>query len=456
MRGVVSEVEYIHDLTQKVEASLSRAPAGTAAAAVLKDETPHTTALVFNNMLGSRLPVFLSLPPRVHLEVITLVNSHTRRNILHDLPDAELVEILHSLDGRGRHLFLKSLDRSRIERLSPHLIQEVQKSLARYTNYPKRSVGYVMQVELASVTENVTVGEARQLIKNLAPQVGQINQLYVVDDKANLLGVVPITKLFGAEKSTKVKNLIVQNIPALPVHMHQERAAHLFRSFDIVEAPVVDGDKLVGRLLVQDALDILEQEFTEDIQKLGGISGADEMLDTPPAPAARRRLPWMAANIFLDLIAVTAIMPFEETIAQVTALAVLMPIISDMGGNVGIQALTVSVRSLATRHIGWRLPFYEIRKEMFIGLMNGFALGALIGLVGALGWGNPYLGLVVGVAMFFNTIMASVAGGTLPIILKKLKQDPALMSGAILTTITDFTGFLIFLGLATILLPYLG
>jgi magnesium transporter len=148
-------------------------------------------------------------------------------------------------------------------------------------------------------------------------------------------------------------------------------------------------------------------------------------------------------------------MPFEDTIAEVTALAVLMPIVSDMGGNVGIQSLTVSIRALADNRPQWRLIIKELSKEIRVGIFNGVILGTIIGLVALIGWQKPFLGIIVMAALFFNTILASVVGGVLPIILRKLKKDPAMMSGAVLTTITDFFGFLIFLSLARVFLEHL-
>jgi magnesium transporter len=206
--------------------------------------------------------------------------------------------------------------------------------------------------------------------------------------------------------------------------------------------------------LVDDVLDIVEQEFADDLQKMAGITD-EENMQTPALQTSRRRLPWMIVNIFLDLLAVSIIMPFEETIAQVTALAVIMPLVSDMGGNTGIQSLSVAVRALSSGRPNWRLAIKELVKELKVGTLNGFVLGAIVGVIAFFWWGNPVLGLIVAIALVLNTIVASIVGGMLPILLKKLNKDPAMMSGAILTTITDFFGFLLFLSLARAFIDFL-
>jgi magnesium transporter len=311
-----------------------------------------------------------------------------------------------------------------------------------------------MQTEMVVVDEKMTVAQVEDEVARFDVLGGPVYQVYVVNSKGQFVGAVPLSELLRESDKQKIGKIYLRKSPLITPLTTQQKAAHLFQEYDLIEAPVVSDKKLVGRVLVDDILDVVEQEFSEDLRKFAGITD-EETMETPVVKSSRRRLPWMITNIFLDLLAVSIIMPFEETIAAVTALAVIMPIISDMGGNVGIQSLSVSIRALANNRPDWKLVSKELSKEVRLGILNGFILGAVIAVVALVMWQNPFLGLVVMAALFFNTILASVIGGVLPIILRRLKKDPAMMSGAILTTITDFFGFLIFLGLARMFLEYL-
>lgn len=451
-----TDYAYINHLIQKLEKILENPSlSGEAITQLLAKEQPYTVAVLLNSLMGDRVRVVLALPVERHSEVLDLVSTHTLRNIMSRLPDHELVRIIDQSHPTLKTKILRHIERSRIERIGPKLVAELRARLLLHANYPKRSVGYIMQMEFPVVVDNATITDARNVLRTIGPTIGPIHQVYLVDEKGDYVGLVPIAKLVVAIGTDKILPLAIRTLPTLSARSSQTRAAQIFQDFDLVEVPVLENDQPIGRVLVESIFDVIQQEFTEDIQKLSGITGGDETLETAPVASSRRRLPWMIVNVFLALLAVTAVMPFQDIIGQVTALAVLMPIISNMGGNVGIQALAVSVRSTSTGHGTWRLPLREFGKEVKVGLINGLTLGGILGLIAWLGWRNPYLGVVVTISMFINTIVASVIGGILPIFLKKMKLDPALMSGALLTTIIDFTGFLIFLSLAKNLLPYL-
>jgi magnesium transporter len=227
--------------------------------------------------------------------------------------------------------------------------------------------------------------------------------------------------------------------------------AHAFNHYHLISAPVVDDDdRLVGVITIDDAMTLLDEEHEEDILRLAGV-GEGSLSDTV-IETTKQRLPWLAVNLVTAVIASGVIALFEETIAGLVALAVLMPIVASMGGNAGTQSLTVAVRAIATRDLTSANVWRVIRKEALVGLVNGLIFAVAMGLVGWVWFGTPMLGLVIAVAMVINLIVAGLAGTMIPVLLEKFGIDPALASGAFVTTVTDVVGFFAFLGLAAIVL----
>ena len=450
------EQELLVQLTKKMHRILSEKPfQPEKLKTLLANQPDYMLAMLLNAPYTYTAKVFGALEEPAKLSVLGKINTHTLQTVLKAIKDEELIHLISISHPTVRNRMVKQLDHLRASTLQDNIGQQIVEKINQSVNYPKRSVGRLMETDQLELLHTATIGEARTLVDSQGQFHTPTTQLYIIDSDRKFKGVVPILALFGVPAKDSIHQYMLSGVPTLRARTPQETAAEVFQGYGVSEIPVLESDRLIGRVLVESMFDVIQEEHIRQMQRIAGISGADEALNTPALQASKRRLPWMIVNIFLDLIAVSAIMPFEATIAQVTALAVLMPIISDMGGNIGIQALTVSIRSLQHSKIGWRLPFMELRKEILVGITNGVVLGIIIAIIGFLGWGNPYLGLVVGISMFINTIMASVVGGILPILLKKIKLDPALMSGAILTTITDFTGFLIFLGLATMFLQQL-
>lgn len=424
-------------------------------AKLLSSQSTQRLAALLNQYAELRHQVFSCLDAEAKVKVLDVVNLHTRRSLIGRLSDAEAIHLFEVAPSAIDQKIAQVIERSRLDQLIAKISDEQRRAnLVQFANYPQRSVGRITQIEVVVVTPQTSVVSALKEVAGFGVVGGSIYQVYVCDEKDQFLGMISVSDLAGANPNKVMSDLDLKKPPLITPQMTQKRVAQIFQEYDLVEAPVIKDKKLVGRVLVYDVLDVVQQEFTQDLQKFAGITD-DETLDTPVLGSSRRRLPWMVVNIFLDLIAVSVILPFEATIGQVTALAVLMPIVSDMGGNVGVQALAVSVRGMANTRPRWWVLLRELRKEIKLGMLNGLVLGVVIGIVGAVGWGNPYLGLVTTIALFFNTIVASIVGGLLPIVFKKYNCDPAMMSGAILTTITDFTGFLIFLGLARMFLEYL-
>lgn len=456
MSSISIDGQHLHRLSEKVDRLLRQRPLPHGELkSLLESETSYTIAMLLNTGVGVNVRLFLFLPLEKRLEVVDFLSIHTLRSLIRRLSSADLAVLLTESNPSMRLKVMRLIESSRIEELSELVNSHIGHQLIRHANYANRAVGRIMQIDVPTVPAGIEVSEAWQYLTRLAQVSESLNNVYLLDKHEHYVAMLPLSHMIGANQKAKVSALAHSETPILSPNMSQKRVAQLFQEFDVVELPVVENGKLIGRVLVEDIVDIIQSRNLEDVQKLAGVGDGEELIDTPAMAAARRRLPWMVLNMVLGFMAVSVIMPFEELIAQVTALAVLMPIITNMGGNLGIQSLTVSIRSVASGNFDWRLPLYEVRKEVIVGVTNGIILGLLIGVIGFIGWGNPYLGGVVAGAMFINAIVASIAGGILPMLLKKLNLDPALMSGSVLTTITDFTGFLTFLGLASLLLPYL-
>jgi magnesium transporter len=422
---------------------------------LLSNQSDQNVALLLDSDPEHRRLVFNALSLEQKIAALDLVNSHTLRSLVSHRSDSELIKLIESAPSIVSQKIASVTERSRINQIVPKLSSDtLRENLHASVNYPQRSVGRIMQHELLVVKDSWRVEQAVDEVTRFSPSNGPVYQVYVVDEDDHFKGTLPLSEMMRMGANKKIDGQYLRKPPQISPVMSQNRAAQLFREYDLIEAPVVQNGLLKGRILVDDILDVVHQEFTEDVVKFAGIT-TEETLETPVLESSRGRLPWMVGNIFLDLIAVSIILPFTDTIAAVTALAVLMPIVSDMGGNVGIQSLTVSIRSLADNKPQWRLIARELSKEIRLGIFNGLILGAIIGVIAFVGWGNPFLGLIVAIALLFNTLLASVIGGVIPIIMRKFKKDPAMMSGAVLTTITDFFGFLVFLGLARLFIEQL-
>jgi magnesium transporter len=424
--------------------------------AILRGQSDQKIATILDIDPDHRLSIFSTLAPEQKAAVLDYINSHTLRSLISHLSDHEVVGLIEKTPTPVSQKVTQVIERSRLNRLVPMIVDETRRqNLLNFVNYPARSVGRIMQPEVPLVRADMTVQDAVREVSGFDTSNGPVYQVYVLDHNGKFTGTIPLSDLVKSGNTRKIGDLYVKKPPAITPATSQSKAARFFRQYDLIEAPVVaEGDKIVGRVLVDDILDVIQQEFAEDVQKFAGIT-AEETLETPVFASSRRRLPWMIINVFLALIAVSVIMPFQATIAEVTALAVLMPVVSNMGGNIGIQSLTVSIRALADSRPQWRLAAKELSKEIRLGVLNGAILGVIIGIVTLIGWQKPYLGLVAMGALIFNTVLASIIGGVLPIILHKLKKDPAMMSGMVLTTMIDFFGFLTFLSLARIFIEYI-
>ncbi len=405
-------------------------------------EAPLETAIPFLEALGHvRAARVLSyLLEELAVELLQDLNREFVKEVFIEMEDDEIADII---------LHLPEDERDKFWVLVP---TEDKDDIEEIVTYEEESVGAYMEKDFLTAFKEDSVSDTADMLSKSRGGIDNTDYIYVINDDHKLLGVVSVQELAFAPRNEKLKNIMTVKVHVTKVNEPAVEAARLmkYRKFKLL--PVLDRqDKLVGVMALHEAIDLLSEELAEDFVSISGTS-AEESYFTPPKEAIRMRLPWMAANIFLNLGAVAIISTFEETIVQVAILAAFLPMITDMGGNVGIQALSVSIRSIALGEVQLDDVKRVLKKELSIGLFNGLALGLLFSIIAFILQRDPILGLIAGTALGFNVIVAGVIGGTIPFLIKKIGKDPAMMTGPILTTITDITGVTIYLGLSTIFL----
>ena len=361
---------------------------------------------------------------------------------LQELPSDDAVALIEELPD--------DLSAAVLEQMRPQASGEVENLL----EYAEETAGRIMNPMVFALADDLTAGEAIGALQG-SREVEMVFYLYVVDDRRHLVGVVSLRRLLLVATETPLQRIMTTDLISARVDTDQEEVAQHVASYNLLAIPVVDEEnKLVGIITVDDVIDIIKDEATEDIYRLAGVGG-DEHVFTSAWESLRRRLPWLAVNLVTATLAAFVVRAFQATIDEVVVLAVLMTIVASMGGNAATQALTVIVRGIALGELTWGNSRKTVFKEALVGLGNGLALGTVGGVVAWLMSGNLFLGLILALAMAINMLVAAIAATLIPISLRALKIDPALASAVFITTLTDVFGFFTFLGLATIFLQYL-
>jgi magnesium transporter len=383
--------------------------------------------------------------------------SEVLPTILEVLDDARVANVLARLAPDDAVALLHALPEDRRERVTTALPTPRQKELDRLLAYPESTAGSVMTTRFLALRETSTAQEAIDAIRrHTEEEVEQVFYLYVTDDEGRLKGVVPIRKLVSCPPSTPIAAVMIQDPVAVQAMADQEEAAAVVAKYNLLAVPVIDTHRrLLGVITVDDVIDVIHEEATEDMFRMVGLS-EDEHVFSPMLASIRRRLPWMVVNLATAFLAAWVVGLFESSIRNVVALAVFLPVVAGMGGNGGTQTLTIITRGMALGELSLDVGLRAVLREVVIGVAIGTAVGLLTAL-GALLWrGQPMLGLVLLIAMVLNMTVAGLSGAAIPLLLKSLGQDPALGSGVIVTTFTDVCGFFFFLGIATLLIGYLS
>jgi magnesium transporter len=388
-------------------------------------------------------------------EVLSLVEERRIPEVVESIPEAELPKIIDEMASDDATDVLEELPKEEAEEILDAMSEEEAAPVRELLRYEPDTAGGLMQTELVAISPETALGEAIEKVRETAPRVGEILSVYVTDSKGILKGLVPLRRLILEKPDRKVKEVMEGDIIAAPVDMDQENVAALFRKYNFFTLPVVDSKgRLLGRILADDIMDVIEEEASEDIYRLAGVDTEEHVSDSP-FRSVRLRLPWLTFNLFTAILAAGVVGFFQGTIQKLVVLAVFMPIVAGMGGNAGTQSLTVVTRAIALGEATLGNAKLILLKQLLAGIINGVILGALMAVLAYLWEGSPMLGAVLGLAMVCNMFVAALSGTAIPLVLKWLKVDPALASGVIVTTFTDVSGFFSFLGLATLFLHYL-
>jgi len=387
-------------------------------------------------------------------ETLSELGTERGLELLAPLKSEEISEVLQELETDDAAEFISALPEGTAREVLEGMRVEDSTEVQELLQYEPETAGRIMTPNVFSLSEDLAVSEAIHAIQT-AEDLEMVFYLYVVDDRRHLVGVVSLRQLLVVPPGTPLKKVMTTNVIAVKTDTDQEEVARQVALYDLLAIPVTDAEnKLVGVITVDDVIDVIKEEAAEDIFHMAGVDVHDHVY-TPIRLSVRRRLPWLAINLVTALIAASVVAIFEPTIARFSFLAVFLPVVAGMGGNCGTQTLTVIIRGLALGELTWANSRAALAKEAMVGITNGFVLGIVAGFAAYLWKSNAILGLVLAGAMIINMFVAGVTGSVIPLLLKKINVDPAIASGIILTTFTDVTGFLSFLGLASILLHYI-
>lgn len=402
--------------------------------------------------------VFGLLDSQMASDVLPDLDDSTRGGLLEEIDAQKLTDIVDEMESDEAADVVAELSDEVAERVLESVSEEVSQEVKALLQHEEDTAGGLMTLALVAVHQDATIDEAISAIRRAADEVREIEHshyVYVIDDAGKLVGIVPFARLLIARSDLSLADVMERDVVAVSQGMDQEEVAHLFRKYDLVAAPVVDEEgMLVGRITVDDVVHVMEEEASEDIQKMAG-TGDEAIREASVFRIAGIRLPWILTSLFGGLLSGSVIRVFKGTLGQVLSLAIFIPVITAMGGNIGIQSASITVRGLALGQIElfelWKRLFRELR----VGVVMGLLCGGGVGIIALLWQGNPALGLVVGVAMLSAITVAATMGALVPVIFKKLNIDPAIAAGPFVTTSNDIIGLLIYFSIATGLLHLL-
>ncbi len=397
---------------------------------------------------------FRALPADLSSDVLLEFEDRVREVILKAITHPEIVEVVDEMETDDAADVISELADADAQNVLENIDREEAVEVQKLLEYSEDTAGGKMQAELISVPESATVEEAIEAVREKSEDIDHISNVFVVDNENRLLGIVPLSKLILAKPSTGITVIAEENPITVNVETDQEKVAQMFQRYDLLSVPVLDEDKkLVGRITIDDMVDVIEEEIFEDFHKMASLNKSERSLDSV-GRSLKMRLPWLLLNLITVFVSVSVIKLFESTIETMVVLAVLMPVVAALGGNAAIQTLTLIIRGFALGEIEMKHARRLLFKETTLGLLNGLAVGVVAGGVAFLFGVSPMVGVLLFLAMTANLAIAGFSGVLIPIMLKKSGADPAVSASVVATTFTDIGGFATFLGLAYLFIKY--
>jgi magnesium transporter len=384
-----------------------------------------------------------------HFSALNEVDDAVREEILEELEPETVAEGVRELESDDAVELLAGLDEVDQEEILERLPPRERDAIERRLHYPENSAGRRMQVEFITVPPDWTVGQAIDYMRETPDLPERFYEIYAVDGAGRWQGAIRLDVLLRSRRPVPLADLIDEDRRRVSVTDDLQEVARLFGKYNLVAAPVVDAeDRLVGVITIDDVVDVIEEEADEEIKALGGVTSAEELSDSVWT-IAKGRFNWLLVNLATAFLASSVLGLFEGQLEKMVALAVLAPIVASQGGNAATQTMTVAVRALATRELGSSNAVRVVIREILVGLVNGAAFAVITGVAAVAWFRIPGLGLVIGLAIICNLVAGALGGILIPMVLERVRADPAVASGTFVTTVTDVVGFFSFLGIAT-------
>ena len=439
----------------RVAAILDAVEAGDAARLTLLLEPLHAADIadLLEQISSSERRGLLTLwSGEIDGELLSEIDESIREEVIGALPREVVAEAMRELDSDDVVDILEDLDTPQQDIILGALELADRVAVEQALAYPEQSAGRLMQREVVVAPGHWTVGETIDFLRTAEHLPDQFYHVILADTEMFPKGYVTLGRLLSSRRDIRLMDILEDSFRTVPVTESEADVAYMFNQYHLISAPVVNPDgRLVGVITIDDAMNVLDEEHEQDMLRLAGV-GDDSSLSDGAFASARQRLPWLVVNLFTASISAFVISRFENTISMLVTLAALMPIVASTGGIAGTQSLAVAVRALATRSLTSANAKRVVMRELQGGLLNGLGLAIILGVGGFLIFGDWKLGVVLGVAMIANQVVAALGGVLVPLALQRLNLDPALASGTFVTTLTDVFGYLTFLGLASLVL----
>ena len=439
------------ELVRRVEAALAEDKADDVRA-LLADLSATGQASILEQVAEAERDKLVEILKRdLDPETLIELNEEVLEDVLDKLDSKDIAAAARELEADDAASILEELPEEERQEVLAELPPAERAEIERTLAYPEGTAGRLMQRSLVEVPESWTVGQVIDHCREATDLPDDVYDIFVVDQWGRLRGSVPLGRMLRTKRPVAILDIVDPDIPSVPVSTEQHEVAHLFRDQNLVSCPVVDADRrLLGVIMVDDVVDVIDEEAEDDLARMGGVASVD--IHEPAVRTTRSRFLWLFVNLGTAFLAAAVIGQFEAELQKIVALAVLMPIVASMGGNAGTQTVTVAVRALATGQLTAANALRFVAKEAAVGGLNGMIFALVMGAAVVAWYGDWRLGAVIGAAMVCNLIAAALAGTLIPLGLQKFGIDPAVSSTVFLTTVTDVIGFVAFLGLATLFL----
>jgi magnesium transporter len=399
---------------------------------------------------SDRVKLISALGRSFDVEALVELDEDARDELMEALPNEVIASAIKKLETDDAVYLIEDMDKAEQEEILSRVSKQDRAALNRALEYPEYTAGRLMQTEFVAVPEFWSVGQTIDHIRTAKDIPEEFIEIYVIDPGFHLKGVLSLARVLRTPRDKKILSIMNDEQTVFKVTEEQADIAYKFKQYNLVSAAVIDErGRIVGSLMVDDIVDVIQEEAEDDILHLGGVDSEEAITDSV-WQTTRLRFWWLVVNLATAILASWVISWFGGTIKQMVALAILMPIVASMGGNAGTQTMTVAVRALATRNLGPLNAMRVTLRECSVGLINGVLFAVIVGLFSWWWFGSDKLGLVIAAAMVINLLAAALAGILVPLTLDRFDIDPAIASGTFVTTVTDVVGFFAFLGLAAV------